>query len=209
MVELVAGLILFLGAHSMRIFDEAGRARAIAHFGEMPYTLGVTILSLIGFGLLWHGYGLARLAPQMIWVPPLAARHIAAPLMLVAIIFLVAAHVPANHIKAKLRHPMILSVKIWALAHLLANGTLADVVLFGSFLLWAIFDFRTARQRDRLLFDRPATPAVDQPTPATVVAAPAASVKGTVLTIVLGAALWMFFVVYLHQKLIGVSPLGV
>ena len=89
------------------------------------------------------------------------------------------------------------------------NGTLADVVLFGSFLLWAIFDFRTARQRDRLLFDRPATPAVDQPTPATVVAAPAASVKGTVLTIVLGAALWMFFVVYLHQKLIGVSPLGV
>jgi uncharacterized membrane protein len=129
--------------------------------------------------------------------------------MLIAIIFLVAAHVPANHIKAKLRHPMVLSVKIWALAHLLANGTMADVVLFGSFLLWAILNFRTARQRDRLSFDQPATPAFDQPTPATVLAAPAASLRGTALTIVLGAALWVFFVVYLHQKLIGLSPLGV
>ena len=87
---------------------------------------------------------------MVLWLPPVAMRHIAALLTLVAFILLVAAYVPRNGIKARLHHPMVIGVKVWAFAHLLANGNLADVVLFGAFLVWAALSFRAARGRDRV-----------------------------------------------------------
>ena len=108
-----------------------------------------TVISIVGFGLIIWGYGLARAQPVVLWAPQLWARHLAALLMLFAFILLAAAYVPKNGIKAWVHHPMVLGVKVWALAHLLANHTLADLLLFGSFLVWAVLNFRAARARDR------------------------------------------------------------
>ncbi|MEO6293932.1 MAG: NnrU family protein, partial [Burkholderiaceae bacterium] len=146
---LVAGLIVFLGLHSVRIAADGWRSRKLAQWGEGAWKGVYSVASLAGFALIVWGYGQARQQPVVLWVPPVATRHIAATLMLLAMILLVAAYVPGNAIKAKLHHPMILGVKTWALAHLLANGNLADVLLFGSFLLWAVADFISSRKRDR------------------------------------------------------------
>ena len=140
---------------------------------------------------MW-GYGQSRLAPVVLWVPPVATRHIAATLMLLAVVLLVAAYVPGNAIKAKLHHPMILAVKTWALAHLLANGNLADVLLFGAFLAWAVADFISCRKRDR----------------AAGTVYPAGKAVPTVVTVVVGLAVYGGFVMYLHKWLIGVPVFG-
>jgi len=212
MIELLIGLLLFLGTHSLRIVAEDWRVGLISRLGEKKFKGLVSVASLIGFILIIHGYGVARLTPQILWVPPVATRHVAALLMLFAMIFLVASYIPGNHIKARLRHPMVISVKVWSVAHLLANGMAADILLFGSFLLWAVFDFRAARQRDRMgaiqtsmTIDTAAGPSS---VPASNVALKPATVRGTVMAIVLGTALWVGFVAYLHLKLFGVSPLG-
>ena len=189
---MVAGLIVFLGVHSVRVFAEPLRARAIARLGEMPWKGAYALLSLAGFALLVYGYGLARQSPVVVWTPPRGMAHLAALLTLVSFVFLVAAYVPGNGIKARLHHPMVLGVKVWALAHLLANGLLHQTVLFGVFLVWAVFDFRAARRRDqdRLTF------------------APPRSTVSTVVVLVLGTLLWVAFVARLHLWLIGVSPMG-
>jgi uncharacterized membrane protein len=149
MTVLILGLILFLGAHSVRIFAEGWRGRFIAQRGEGAWKGLYSLVSIVGFGLIIWGYGLARAQPVVLWAPQLWARHLASLLMLFAFILLAAAYVPKNGIKAWVHHPMVLGVKVWALAHLLANHTLADLLLFGSFLVWAVLDFRSARQRDR------------------------------------------------------------
>ena len=212
MIELLIGLLLFLGTHSLRIVAEDWRVGLISRLGEKKFKGLVSVASLIGFILIIHGYGVARLTPQILWVPPVATRHVAALLMLFAMIFLVASYIPGNHIKARLRHPMVISVKVWSVAHLLANGMAADVLLFGSFLLWAVFDFRAARQRDRMGAIQTSTTidtaAGSSSVPASNVALKPATVRGTVMAIVLGTALWVGFVAYLHLKLFGVSPLG-
>jgi len=212
MIELLIGLLLFLGTHSLRIVAEDWRVGLISRLGEKKFKGLVSVTSLIGFILIIHGYGVARLTPQILWVPPIATRHVAALLMLFAMIFLVASYIPGNHIKARLRHPMVISVKVWSVAHLLANGMAADVLLFGSFLLWAVFDFRAARQRDRMGAIQTSTTidtaAGSSSVPASNVALKPATVRGTVMAIVLGTALWVGFVAYLHLKLFGVSPLG-
>lgn len=212
MIELLIGLLLFLGTHSLRIVAEDWRVGLISRLGEKKFKGLVSVASLIGFILIIHGYGVARLTPQILWVPPVATRHVAALLMLFAMIFLIASYIPGNHIKARLRHPMVISVKVWSVAHLLANGMAADVLLFGSFLLWAVFDFRAARQRDRMGAIQTSTTidtaAGSSSVPASNVALKPATVRGTVMAIVLGTALWVGFVAYLHLKLFGVSPLG-
>ncbi len=149
MTLLILGLILFLGMHSVRIFAEGWRTAQIAKRGEGAWKGLYTVVSIVGFGLILWGYGQARAEPVVLWTPQLWARHLAALLMLFSFILLVAAYVPKNGIKSWLHHPMVLGVKVWALAHLLANHTLADLLLFGSFLVWAVLDFRAARQRDR------------------------------------------------------------
>jgi uncharacterized membrane protein len=193
MAILILGLILFLGVHSVRIFADPWRTRTISARGEKPYKGIYTLVSLAGFALIVWGYGLARHNPVVIWNPPRGMNHLAALLMLFSFVLLVAAYVPRNAIKAKLHHPMILGVKVWALAHLLANGMLADVVLFGAFLVWAVLDFRAARQRDRA---------------GNVQYAPGTA-KGTTIAVVVGLVAYGVFAVWLHGILIGVRPFGV
>lgn len=200
MIELVLGLVLFLGVHSLRVFAPEWRAATFDKLGEKKFKGLVSIASLVGFVLIIHGYGLARLSPHVLWIPPVATRHIAVLLMLFAMIFLVATYVPGNHIKQRLHHPMIVSVKVWSVAHLIANGMAADVLLFGSFLVWAVLNFRAARQRDRAAAASPVETKAVETKPATMFA--------TVMTIVIGAGVWFGFVAYLHLKLFGVSPLG-
>jgi len=193
MAALVLGLVLFLGLHSTRIFAEGWRTQTMESFGEKEYKLLYSVLSIAGFALLVWGYGLARHDPVILWnQPPVWTRHLASLLTLAAFVLLVAAYVPGNAIKAKLRHPMILGVKVWALAHLVSNNTLADLVLFGSFLVWAVLDYRAARRRERTL--------------ATVI--DAGPISRTILTVVIGMVAWAVFAMWAHRVLIGVSPLG-
>lgn len=193
MVWLVLGLVLFLGAHALRIVAPEGRQQLIDRMGEPGWKALVSVVSLAGLALIAWGYGQARLDPTVLWVPPLPMRHIAGLLMLVAFIMLVATYIPSNAIKAKLRHPMVLSVKVWAFAHLLSNGNLADVVLFGAFLLWAVLSFRSARQRDRALAPAPLV----------------STLGGTLLALAVGLLVWAAFAFGGHEWLIGVSPMGV
>ncbi|WP_310389386.1 NnrU family protein [Roseateles sp.] len=195
MLELILGLVLFLGVHSVRIVANDWRSAQIQQRGEKAWKLGYTALSLLGFGLLVWGYGQAQQSPQFLWVTPKGMNHLAALLTLIAFVLLVAAYVPRNAIKAKLRHPMVLGVKVWALAHLLSNNSLADLLLFGSFLVWAVLSFRAARQRDR------AHP------PAPLTASPSGTAL-TALTVLIGALAWAGFAFWGHAALIGVRPLG-
>ncbi len=192
MAILVLGLLLFLGIHSVRIVADPWRTRMRARMGEQAWKGMYSLVALAGLVLLVWGYGVARQAPVVLWVPPLATRHLAGLLTLVAFIFLAASHVPNNGIKAKVHHPMLIGVKIWALAHLLANGNLADIVLFGGFLAWAIVDFKSARQRDR------AAGAVYPP----------GTGRGTAIAVAAGVAVWALFAFWLHGALIGVRPFG-
>ena len=192
MTALILGLILFLGAHSIRIFAEPWRDRTISRLGEKPWKAALSLLSLAGFGLLIWGFGLARHSPWPLWTPPVGLRHLAGALMLLAFILLAAANVPGNAIKARLHHPMVIAVKVWAFAHLLANGNAAHILLFGSFLVWAVLNFRAARARDRLA--------------ARVY--PSGTITATAITVVIGAAAWAFFAFWAHLAWIGVSPLG-
>lgn len=192
MALLIAGLILFLGAHSTRVFADDWRSGMIGRLGEMKWKGLITALSIAGFILLIVGYDQARITTTVLWQPPVWTRHLAILLNLLAFILLAAAYVPRNSIKAKIGHPMIAGVKIWALAHLLANGTLADVVLFGTFLLWAVLDFRASRRRDRM----------------SAAVYPSGAMANTLLTVVVGLGAGGVFMLWLHARWIGVSPLG-
>ena len=193
MLFLIIGLILFLGLHSLRIFDEPVRARLLERLGEGGFKVIYSLASIIGFALIWYGYGQARQAPSMVWNPPVAMRHIATLLTLVSFIILAAAYVPRNRIKRAIGHPMVIAVKVWAFAHLLANGMVADIVLFGSFLIWAVLSFRAARGRDRAAgFVRP----------------PEVSIVSDIGTFVIGLIAWAAFAIWLHGLLIGVKPFG-
>ena len=189
MLILIAGLLLFLGAHSVRVFADDFRTRQIARLGLKTWKGLYALVSLLGLILIVVGYGAARQHPVLLWMPPVALRHVAIFLTLPAFILLAAADVPRNVFKEKLGHPMLLGVKLWAFAHLLANGMLADVVLFGGFLLWAILDFRSARRR------QPAAAMGIVPT-----------TSGTAMAIVAGLVVWALFAFYLHKWLIGVAP---
>ncbi|WP_298209462.1 NnrU family protein [Acidovorax sp.] len=189
---LILGLVLFLGVHSVRIVADDWRTQTRARVGEGPWKGLYSLVSGVGLGLIIWGYGLARQQPVVLWVPPIGMRHAASLLTLVAFILLAAAYVPRNALKARLHHPMVLSVKVWALAHLLSNGNLADVLLFGGFLVWAVLSFRAARQRDRAQ---------------NVVYSPGTA-AGTAITAVVGAAAWAGFAFWGHAWLIGVAPMG-
>jgi uncharacterized membrane protein len=192
MTILILGLVIFLGVHSVRIVAEDWRSATRARVGENAWKGAYSLLSLIGFVLICYGYGAARQQPVLLWASPVWTRHLAALLTLPAFVLLAASQVPGNAIKAKLRHPMLLGVKLWAAAHLLANNTAADLLLFGAFLAWAAIDFRAARQRDRAL--------------QTVY--PAGRSGPTVVAVVGGLVAWVVFAFWAHGALIGVRPLG-
>jgi uncharacterized membrane protein len=192
MTLLVLGLVLFLGVHSTRIVADGWRAETIARVGPLPWKAVYSILSIAGFVLLVIGYGIARQSPVVLYTPPVWTRHVAALLTIPAFILLAAAYVPGNAIKRAVGHPMVAGVKTWAIAHLIANGTLADVVLFGSILVWAIASFTAARRRDREA--------------GTVY--PSGPASRTVITVVAGLVAWAAFAFWLHRWLIGVAPFG-
>lgn len=189
---LIAGLLVFLGTHSVRIVADDWRTATIAKIGPQAWKGAFSLLSIAGFVLIIWGFSLARSEPVPLWGPPLALRHLVSLLTLPAFILLLAAYVPGNAIKARLNHPMILAVKVWALAHLLANGNATDLLLFGSFLLWAVLSFSAARRRDRA---------------AGTVYAPGRMLP-TAVTAVAGSLVWAVFAFWLHGLLFGVQPLG-
>lgn len=146
MVWLIAGLVLFLGVHSVSIAAPTARDRWAASLGENPWKGLYSLVSLAGLILIVMGYSAARQAPVLLYTPPTALRHVSALLMLPVFILLLAAYLPGR-IQRAAKHPMLAAVKFWALAHLLANGTLADLLLFGSFLAWAVADRISVKRR--------------------------------------------------------------
>ena len=193
MLLLILGLVLFLGIHSVRIVADGLRSRLIARRGLNAWKGVYSLISIAGFVAICIGFGQARHDTVVLWSPPRWTHDVAALLTLLAFILVTAAYVPGNGIKARVKDPMILGVKCWAAGHLFANGTLADVVLFGSFLAWAVLDFRAARQRRRAGGEPPIAPG---------------RASRSVVTVVVGILAWMLFAFHLHQPLIGVQPIS-
>ncbi|HYF58440.1 MAG TPA: NnrU family protein [Burkholderiaceae bacterium] len=192
MTVLVIGLLLFLGVHSVRVFADGWRGAQLARLGEGAWKGGYSLVSAIGLGLVVWGYGLSRGVPVELWSPPTWTRHLAAALTVPAFVLLAAAYVPGNRIRAAVGHPMVLGVKLWALAHLLANGRLGDLLLFGGFLAWAVALYAASRRRDRRAGTRYAT-------------GPASR---DAIAVVAGLVAWAAFAFGLHGALIGVRPFG-
>jgi uncharacterized membrane protein len=199
MTQLILGLILFLGAHSVRIWADGWRNQTIEAYGEKAFKGVYALVSILGFYLLVVGYGEARLQTVALWNPPIFTKHISMLLMLLSSILLMATYIPRNHFKMRLKHPMVLSVKVWALSHLLANGNLADLVLFGSFLIWAVLNFRSARARDR---------AQVQNSDANEEAPLKPNLLATLIALFGGMGLWAVITFVLHAKVVGVAPMG-
>ena len=190
MTLLVAGLILFVVVHSLRIFADDWRSQMVARLGPMAWKGLISMASLVGIIMMSKGYAAARAAPVLLWQLPVWLSHLVSLLTLAAFILFVAAYIPKNKIKSQLGHPMVISVKIWAFSHLLANGSLADLVLFGGLLAWAVMSFRAARQRDRR----------------DGVVRPAGAMGPTLAAVAVGGAIWAWFAFYGHAWLIGVQP---
>ena len=191
MLLLIFGLMLFFSAHSLSMVRPAWRAQAIERAGEVPYQLGYALVSLAGVVLIVLGYGAARAAdPVLIYQPPVGLRHVALLLMLPVFPLVLAAYMPGR-IQRTLKHPMLIGVLFWALAHLLANGTLADVMLFGSFLVWAAADLASLLRRR--------APAVPGAPPGK---------RNDLIAAVAGLALYVAFILFLHKWLIGIPPIA-
>lgn len=187
---LILGLVLFLGMHSVQMLAPHFRERMVARIGPMPWKGLYSIVAIAGFVLIVIGFGMARAQTQLLYLPPVWLRHLNALFTLVAFVLIAAAYVPRNHLKAKIGHPMLAGVKLWAAGHLMAIGFERDVVLFGAFLLWAVADFSASRRRDRkagTLY-------------------PAGTLSGDIIAAVAGVAAWAIFAFLLHQRLIGVNP---
>ena len=190
MVALALGLILFLGLHSTRIVADGGRAAAIARLGEGPWKIGYSLLSVIGFALILWGFASARWDATRLWHPPIFFRHLALTLMLISLILLGGYFFKKSHIAVAVHHPMVWAVLVWSLAHLLANGSSADLLLFGAFFVWSAADLASAYRRDRL----------------NGVVYPSPQWGATIGAVVVGAAIYAVLVGGLHLWLFSVPP---
>jgi len=188
MTSLILGLAAFLGVHSIAIVAPGWRARTIARLGEGPWKGLYSLVSIASFVLLIWGYGLARQHPIVVYTPPIWMRHLAAVLMLPVFPLGFSAYFPGR-IKTAFKHPLLAAVKFWALAHLLVNGMLADLLLFGGFLAWAVADRISLKRRTQHI-----------PT------APPSKLNDAV-AVILGLGVYALLIFWLHLRLIGVSPL--
>jgi len=189
---LIVGLLVFLVPHSVGLVAPEWRSRQIARLGERRWKGLYSLVSLAGLILIIWGYGHARATPVVVWSPPAWGGHAAALLAVVAFVLIAAAYVPRTTTKAALGHPMTAGVALWAVAHLLANGTLHDVVLFGAFLVWALVTFFVRRGRDA----RAGT------------TYPRGSVAKDAIAAIAGVVASVGFALFLHGPLIGARPFG-
>ena len=190
MTTLILGLCLFLGGHSLSIVAPGFRDRMAARMGEWPWRGLYSVVSIGTFVLLLQGYGEARLEPVVLYEPPRWMHHVTALLMLPVFPLLLTAYLPGR-IKTAAKHPFLVAIKLWAVAHLLSNGTLHDVLLFGGFLAWAVADRISLKRR------------AQRPVPG---APPSAA--NDWIAVGLGLGLYVFFLMWAHLRLIGVAPLG-
>jgi uncharacterized membrane protein len=191
-IVLILGLVVFLGVHSVSIAAPGWRSATIARVGPGRWKGLYSIAAGVGLALLIVGYGLARRDPVVLYTPPVALRHLALLLMLPVFPLLLAAYLPGR-LSGLARHPMLLATKLWATAHLLANGTLADVLLFGGFLAWAVADRISVKRRS----------------PEEAHAIPGAPPRpmNDAIAIAAGLAVYALTILWAHRALFGVSPL--
>jgi uncharacterized membrane protein len=210
MLLLVLGLVLFLGAHSVRIVAEGWRASTIAGIGEKKWKGAYSLVSIAGFVLIVLGFSLARQqGPHLLWAaPPVWTRHLAALLTLFAFVLVAAAYVPGNAIKLAVRDPMVLGVAVWAFAHLLANNTEVDFVLFAPFLAWAVADYVVAQRRRSKAGASAALSPHGSAQAKVAEKAGVAKAGSTLITVVVGAIAWAVFAFWIHGWWIGVRPFG-
>lgn len=187
---LIIGLVLFLGIHSVSIINAAWRDRMAARLGTLAWQGLYSLVAIAGLVLIIQGYDLARQDPLILYQSPIWLRYIALLLLVFVFPLLFAAYLPGR-IRTATKHPMLAATKIWAFAHLLANGSLAGVILFGAFLAWAVVDRISLKRR----------------TPLPVPAAPPSRFNDA-LAIILGLGLYLVFIFWLHAWLFGVSPVS-
>lgn len=186
MILLIVGLSIFLGVHSVAIVAPAWRERTIRARGAGAWKIVYSLISLAGLVLIVVGYAAARPTAVLVYAPPPFLRHVALLLMLPVFPLLIAAYLPGR-IGAATRHPMLLAVKLWALAHLLANGSAADLLLFGGFLAWAA--------ADRVSVERRPAPVRGEPRP-----------RNDAIALAVGFALYLAFIGFVHRWITGVAP---
>lgn len=188
MLVLILGLVLFLGVHSTRIFVPEMREHYITARGANSWKMLYTVVSLVGLVLIVWGFVMARQAPVVLYTPVAGINHLALLLMLPVFPLFAASHSP-GYIKATVKHPMLVATILWGVAHLLVNGTLADVLLFGGFAVWAFIDVIASVKRGPVVLSR------------------GPILRKDISAIVAGLAIYALFVFWLHQFLFGVSPL--
>lgn len=189
MTLLIIGLVLFLGSHSIAIINIGWRNRMVDRVGVLAWQGIYSLFALAGIVMIIHGYAIARENPVILYHPPFWLHELALLLLIFVFPLLFAAYLPGR-IRTITKHPMLVATKIWALAHLLANGSLADVILFGSFLIWAVADRISLKRRS----------------PLPVPSLPPSRINDAI-AVVLGLALYLAFIFGLHAWLIGVSPI--
>jgi len=192
MALLISGMVIFFSVHVYSAIRSREPGKDIRErMGRGPYMGLYSLVSLVGFVLIIYGYGATRGA-GVIYEAPSWGAHVNLALMIPALILLVAAQVPVGHIKRVTKHPMLLAFKLWAIGHLLANGELNSVILFGGFLVYSIFDRIMVKRRgdNGLAADAPVSPMMD------------------IVSVVIGLGVWAAIAFWLHPILFGVAAMG-
>ncbi|KZN13995.1 NnrU family protein [Marinomonas sp. TW1] len=191
MLMLVVGLVIFICVHSIRVVAPNWRDMHLEKTGLVQWRTRFILLSVLSLALIVLGYQKMRLEPIWLWFPPIVVQHISALVMLVALFALGSAMIPKTSLKSKMGYPFLIAVKLWAFAHLMSNGTLADVILFGSLLVWSVVSFAVYRRRDRR----------------NGVVREEGGVQYNLMAFVFAMVSWFAIVFFLHKAVIGVSPL--
>ncbi len=192
MSYLVLGLLFFLGIHTLRIVADDWRDARVATLGLMTWKGIYAAVSLAGLALIVWGFAMSRGTSVDLWQPATWSHHAAGLLTLVAFLLIVASYVPSSRIKGLVGHPMVAGLMVWSVGHLIANGRLADLVLFGTLLVWAIAEFVSLRKRDK----------------ASGVTQDPGSWSCDIVTVIIAVVFWYIFALHLHYALIGVAPFG-
>ena len=187
---LILGLVVFFASH-LFVTAREKRAALIGRVGQGGYRVLFSIVSLAGLALIVWGYATYRAHEWIqVWTPPAYMRHVTVGLMLISVVLITAAFIP-SHIKARAKHPMLASIKVWAFAHLLVNGDLGSILMFGSFLVWAVYARIAAKRRGDL------GPKM----------APAGWINDFIV-VALGVAVYLLLGFYFHPYVIGVQVFG-